>query len=463
MMPTNNKYPVKAFYGCISVKLLSTLRIGGGEEEYFGLVTDGDGRYRIPATSFAGVVLHYADSLPEDEKQEYRKLLGNESEDSREISKIWFYDATCENVRIERRMRVRMDHENGVAREGKLFHRTYLGSGLQTVLKMQGFAADDNELKQIQDVFHQTAEGIQKGAITFGSSTSTGSGRFQVTGVRGLVLDLQDQKQRETYLQGPSFCFEQTSDRNLDFKLPELLTATDTTCDILTLSAYCPEGMIVKNGKPVDIGGHSAAVSMNFSDEGGRPVYYVPGTQLKGLLRTYTEKLQSVLSLPDSIQDALFGSSPDDQDNRCAGILKFEDAEIPNAKKQLVNRIRIDRFTGSVINQGMFLEQLVYTDGDHPIQIRIRVMHREGAEDQRNIADAAAFLFLRDLGLGLLSLGSSASVGHGVLAGVSLSMEGERRFSGTFQNDAFVPGDDASQSVIQAMLEAMQGERSAQE
>lgn len=90
-------------------------------------------------------------------------------------------------------------------------------------------------------------------------------------------------------------------------------------------------------------------------------------------------------------------------------------------------------------------------------------MHREGAEDQRNIADAAAFLFLRDLGLGLLSLGSSASVGHGVLAGVSLSMEGERRFSGTFQNDAFVPGDDASQSVIQAMLEAMQGERSAQE
>ena len=80
-----------------------------------------------------------------------------------------------------------------------------------------------------------------------------------------------------------------------------------------------------------------------------------------------------------------------------------EDLRLDQAQTRKISRIRINRFTGGVIRQGLLTEEPLST----PVRLELSV--RQGSD-----VECALLLYaLRDLGLGLYNLGSGGAIGRG--------------------------------------------------
>ena len=80
-----------------------------------------------------------------------------------------------------------------------------------------------------------------------------------------------------------------------------------------------------------------------------------------------------------------------------------EDLRLAQAQTRKISRIRINRFTGGVIRQGLLMEEPLST----PVRLELSV--RQGSD-----VECALLLYaLRDLGLGLYNLGSGGAIGRG--------------------------------------------------
>ncbi len=99
--------------------------------------------------------------------------------------------------------------------------------------------------------------------------------------------------------------------------------------------------------------------------------------------------------------DHCFGRQAAVGDNGLPGLIHFEDAALTEQKKK-VSRVRIDRFTGGVVRGGLFTEEPFCSD----LTLRIT------ATDEPALCSLLLFA-LRDLGLGLYSLGGGWAIGRG--------------------------------------------------
>lgn len=80
-----------------------------------------------------------------------------------------------------------------------------------------------------------------------------------------------------------------------------------------------------------------------------------------------------------------------------------EDLRLDRAQARQISRIRINRFTGGVIRQGLLTEEPLST----PVRLELSI--RQGS----NMEYALLLYALRDLGLGLYNLGSGGAIGRG--------------------------------------------------
>ena len=90
------------FYGIINLELDSVLHIGGGDDASFYMAVNGEDHYIIPSSGIAGAVGHAIRMIDADASV----LLG----DAEHHSSIYFYDAVCEDVRLEHRTGIKIDN-----------------------------------------------------------------------------------------------------------------------------------------------------------------------------------------------------------------------------------------------------------------------------------------------------------------------------------------------------------------
>ena len=494
-------------YVKIGLKLDGMLRMGDGDEDGVGMATNARGEFIIPATGIAGSVRHAlaggdwdgskkavaadgddiegsrdqaAGGDDHNEKSALADGAGNDgsrdqasdSDAFKEInwkkyfgdkdtgdSRIYFYDAVCNEAYIEKRTGVQLDSHYGVAKEKLLYNTYYLSDGLTTELRIQTFSNDEkdaqgrSERKKMDRIVHEIVRGIASGKITFGAKTGIGAGRFALTDTRSLVLDLRKAADREKYLDGVEACF-------MSCEPDEKLWAegNDIRPDFLLL-ADIPDGLLVKSGDMSDI---ADAVNMkhakrgrNAANSGQNPVsngendeaaeaYYIPGSSLKGLFRSYAENISVACGLGEEhaklLVTELFGSD-NSQDKekretraqeaekktapRKAGRIYFRDVEITEPKAVLHSRIKIDRWLGGAMETAKMSEQLLSTEDNDEAALRIEVRLGE-IKDSRllNAAKALVFLTCRDLARGALPVGSGSSQGLGRLHGRRLTADG---------------------------------------
>lgn len=431
----------RVVYGIIDVQLLSGLHIGsGGDSAESDIAVDGDGSYILPATAIAGVSLHYIRDLQDERVAVALDLMGNPistRKERRQESAVYFYDAICNDVQLEKRTGVGMDHARGVAESGRLFENYFLSPGMKAALRVQIFAADDTEVDTARWIIERIAQGYHSGKIAMGMRTSSGAGRFRVNGIKIMTLDLTVGKDRAQYLRGVEACYALAESDGESISVSDAMRNHADQIDTYVLQAYCPQGLIVKSGEkyPHSKGDRTDNLTVNMfytmpqelNDEEPVLHYLIPGTAIKGILRTYAERVYSAMGLDTSELEYLFGNDPGSKEIKRKSCIRTFDTDLNGATPKVHHRIKIDRVLGSVMDGALLEEELLYINKKHPFELRVMIDYSSlskapNADVLRQRAEAIVFLAMRDLGTGRLTIGSGSSIGHGRLQGTTLVM-----------------------------------------
>lgn len=403
----------RVLYGQIDVCLQSALHVGGQDEDHFFMAVNGGGEYILPGTALGGVIKHYLSQENLENAACYKALLGDEDSDS----SVYFYDAVISHADVETRTGVRIDHRTGTADDGGLYTQYYLSSGARMQLRLQLFAEDEQEEKLEKAMLSDIVSSIAQGKIRFGARTRSGAGLLEVTDAYERSLDLTIEADLDRYLEGEEACFENLKETGKRIPVPEKPDNAQGG-DLWILTADIPQGLIVRSGEASDM---ADAVNMSHGSDGTR--YYIPGTSIKGVMRTYAEKVIHTLGIDEALLTAVFGVTPDEQEEKKASHVLTRDTEIEHPQRTLYPRIRIDRVAGGTMTGAKMCAEIL-SKPEKPLEIRVIV---DGSLDEkiRKAANALVFLALRDLGLGLVRIGGSGSVGFGRLQGKSLSWNGK--------------------------------------
>lgn len=420
------------FYGRIQMTSVSILHIGGDSEENFELAVNGDQQFIIPASGLVGCIRHY---LEKDHRRAVTAFFGDRDRNGR----AYVYDAVLDSYSgVETRNGIEIDRKYGTARNGRLYTRYYLSEGTKTCLQMKVYCQSKDEFTSL---FQAIADGIQAGDIAFGANRSNGAGCFKVDHAEYRILNLQNEKELETYLQ---------DDANWKGTAYTPKAAEKSNDNLFVLEAEIPNGLIVKDGEK-----HRGVNSYNIVRiVQGKQQPYIPGTSIKGLLKAHADRILKYYGKGPEMLAGIYGSDPDGAPAK--GHVFVEDVDITNACRRVYTRTKIDRLKGSGIDGGLMTEEVLSTKEGKTIRIVVRI---DSAMDEtlQKTARALVWLSLRDLGAGYLSIGSGNNVGYGRLKGITLSV-GEHVCKYSYDGDSVqlsIPDD--LRSELDKGLKILQG------
>jgi CRISPR/Cas system CMR subunit Cmr4 (Cas7 group RAMP superfamily) len=182
---------------------------------------------------------------------------------------------------------------------------------------------------------------------------------------------------------------------------------------------------------------------------GGKPV--LPGTSVAGALRARALRIARLVRTQNDGErwvDQLFGPGPKRERGETPFASRLRVAEQPVLDGKLLrqSRVRIDRFTGGVVDGGLFDEEPLF---------RGRVTLRLELRAPRPGELGLLLLVLKDLVSGDLPLGGGAAVGRGVMAGkVHVHLPGQEPHS-------FDPLLPAEARTVEALNRAVEEFRTA--
>lgn len=297
------------------------------------------------------------------------------------------------DARMETRPRLRMDAATGsAAAEGK-FDVAHISTGERFHFSLT-WLGDEAAISETSAV-EQMLSAMQHGEIRLGAQKSNGFGRVSLS-VKRRVFDLQEEKDRKAWL-------EDSAD-GAPIELPDLRGGNEVTFTLVGRT----DSVLVKGAavEQTDDGSYVRNIQ-----EAGQPV--IPGSSIKGVIRARASMIAKWKGLPDSTVDDIFGRESGKADNGIAGKLQFEDCRMSSDETRKISRIRINRFTGGVIRQGLFREEPVCSK----VSLRITV------PTDCTVGCGLLVYVLRDLALDLVSLGSGDAVGRGRISTESIRIE----------------------------------------
>lgn len=356
----------------VTVTCVSPLRTGGNAQDLQEILRYWDCTPFLQGTSLAGAMKAWKPN---------EALLGSESRGSALIVSDLVFAASD----IASRPRLRVDGATGSAAEGGKFDVSAIPVGTtgNFQLTWRGAHGMPDAAKAIEE--YLTA--IHTGQITLGAQKSNGYGRVTLQ-VRKRSYDLTDPADRAAWLKG---------DDILDSTPISLSDISDSETTFRVTAEV--DSLLVKSSVTKQKSQGSYAAQMQ---ENGRLI--VPGSSIKGALRSQIYRIAPYFSV-EAAAEHLLGRMSDGLDNGVAGKARFSDGVLSNAQQSITTRVRIDRFTGGAINRGLFSEESVA--GTLEFEIRVPAGYDAGC-------GLIAFA-LRDLGLGLIQLGSGNSIGRGRL------------------------------------------------
>ncbi len=327
---------------------------------------------------------------------------------------------------LELRPRVSIDPKTGSCeastikgtenKAGHKFNMEYIGAGAKFEFTMYLYGdsgqgkqekQEDHEKREDQEkVLEEILAAIHREKVQFGGQKSNGCGYMNLVSVKKKVFYMTSAKDRELW---------STEDKMGDMEYTDILPVIESETAADRTEAYeitvkgCTEGNLLVKSIAVPDYGKNAPDCMNLRNAAGN--YIVPGSSLKGAVRSQMEKIAGYLGREEIIRDT-FGYTGDLGKNGKAGNIVFHDTVVgsktDNDKADLLSyRIHIDKFTGGVMDGGLFCEKNVSGD----LNIRISIKNRNHPERTCGLL----LLALRDLAIGVMNIGSGYNVGKGII------------------------------------------------
>lgn len=368
------------------------LRTGNGDADLQQVLRRWDGRPILPGTSLAGALRARLDP------DQAETFFGSIDQEGSVLLSDLVFDA---GTRMVLRPRLQLDRRSGTAAPGAKFDVAHLetGSAFAGALVWRG---RPEERQAAARVLESLLADLDAGLIRLGAQKSNGFGRVRLDTVRTRLYELTRPADRQAWLADAD---DPVPDAARTIRLPA------PSADGITFTVHARmEDFLVKASAGIGVGSQGIdAVNLR---EAGRAV--LPGSGLKGAMRAHLESLTALSPNLAEPCRTLFGWSAAGNTAGAAGRLRVSDGVLrADGTARTVTRIRIDRFTGGVQRGALFQEQPCSGWCDFTVTL-------PNAEDAFGALVAVA---LRDLGLGLYTLGSGTALGRGRVARLEVTAQ----------------------------------------
>lgn len=361
----------------------------------------------LQASGIAGVFRSYYEK--QNGSREADSLFGmmkSKEAGEPEESRVKFTDGTLKNVVLERRPRVSINPATGSCassdikgtehKAGHKFTMEYVGAGALVTFAVYLYGNEKKE--ELECVF----SALNGGRLQLGGQKSNGCGYLSVEQLYCRTFDLTTKEDRVAW--GNEDELELSSYEDITMRVCNGTDAKDSYEIVVT--GKTENALLVKSLAVKSADG--TAYSENIRN--AKKEYIVPGSSFKGAIRSQMERIAGYLDCRFLI-DAAFGRRSTEEEKGSTGCLYFHDTVVgeieQNDMVELSHRIHIDKFTGGVMNGGLFSERNVFGN----LQFKITVKE----SDNKDAVCGMLLMTLRDLAAGLMNVGGGYNIGKGFI------------------------------------------------
>jgi CRISPR/Cas system CSM-associated protein Csm3 (group 7 of RAMP superfamily) len=416
------------------IECLSPIHVGNGRDEHSDLdiIRDAEGKPIIPATGFIGILRHACEERFSEQFDltSFINFWGYAKNQEGQQSALCCSDLTLvENASpdIATRDGICINNEKGIVKSGGKFDFELLEAGSRFDFKLE-FTLREKDEAFVKQTARTIYDLLAEGRIRLGAKTNSGLGHIRLV-------------ENETKLY--CFDFSQKADvRNWltqNFSRQPTIAAAEFGAPFsarerrfsITATLRLKNSLIVRSysRKP-----EMSDTTQLMSGED----WVIPGSSLKGAIRARAERIANTMLDEKKAQEIvreLFGypkeefsknkkpqqerannatDEPDLKDAKRGRVRVQEITLTPNDfPAELQTRIRVDRFTGGVIEGGLFDSMPIFAPKeDKTMTLRLEI------DDYKEHEAGLLLLVLKDLWNGDLAIGGEKNIGRGVFEGV---------------------------------------------
>lgn len=359
------------------------------------VVTYHDGQPFIPGTSLAGVLRQTIQDIRPDADN---VLFGSIDEYKGTQSALQINDIPLEDTNISVRDGICIDDVLGVTKDGAKYDFEVIESGAYSILRIDCVLREchQNQVDIIEDAL-KTLANLLKNGISIGARTVNGFGRIACEDISLEQYDFTKPESVQAWLLRKS---------GATITIPEAPMVAKTDL-IIDMDCYLEDTILIKS--IFEAGWEDKSLTL-----------FTPGTSVKGVLRHQCARILHVLGRGATMTDKLFGYSNDKTKESHKGRVLVNEVYFDTAYTQEEqHRIRVDRFTGGVMNGALFADHpLRNTKGKtltFPLHIRIK--------DCSDSEAGLAMLLVKDLMTGQVTMGANRTIGCGRIKGHSVTVK----------------------------------------
>lgn len=407
----------------------------------------------VQASSIAGVFRNFYEKKHDKEKTKHLFGTSNSSLEEISVSRIRFQDGIfdAKSFKLETRPHVKINRQTGTVASadgsGQKYNVVYVGTGSRFSWDAYLFI-DSKEGKNEQEEFEELLSAMKEGFLFLGSKKSSGAGKNTISSVSRRIFDMTKEKDRQLWNEEENLKPEDYEE--IVKKLPE--TGYSNYAYQFRIMAKT-EGALQVKGIALSDFGKGVPDSQNLKNAEGK--YIVPGSSIRGTIRSQMERILSYLcsgKTGQTLIEEAFGKGGEKGKDGCEGYLGFEDSvvgqESENEKAPLRHRIHIDKFTGGIFHGGLFNEKNVFGD----LEIGIHILDKKKADAIAGLVCLA----IRDLAIGAVSLGNGYANGKGFLnVSEIVIIKGDRRAQISLKDGQTISDKD---KIIRKAMDALKAE-----
>ncbi len=433
-----------------TIELTSPALIGCGKDDHADIdaLLDSDGKPFIPATSFIGVLRNFIKGKTHED--DLRRFWGFTSEESNSDNEKERQSAVrCDDLflkdssRITVRDGIKIDNKKGIVEDKGKYDFELIERGAKFKLNMEvNLAAETRDFccRMIKTI----CTALQSERILLGAKTNSGFGKIRLADARMYEFDFSEKDNCLKWFKGElptPTTFEDVKELPIDDK-EFVINATFDLKNSLIVRSY-PSSPEMPDVVHIQSSGENV----------------LPGTSLKGAVRARAVRILKTLKKSESLVTELFGSVDDKNraKNSRKGRLRIDEVILPKFMTELQSRIKIDRFTGGVIETALFETMPLFSQ---PINLNEKVRNvKITIRNWKNYEAGLLLLVLKDLWTGDLAVGGEKSVGRGVFDGFSAEVVWDGRRISIQKDIAKMPQQDKTEleSLLKALVDYQGG------
>lgn len=379
---------------------------GAGESVDIEALRRPDGSPYIPASSMAGVLKRFM--IFNNLSQEDNHFWGRSGKDEKNplqshlcIDDLVPIDTVGNDIVM--RDGVKINHQKGTAEDKKKYDYQVVEPGLTFPFRAELTIRVGMKIEEVEQFVANMKAALKHQGFRIGAFTNTGLGKLACTDFQAYHFNFPDDADAWfEYLSSGQFSLPA-----MDLNEPEeikkhgsfSIEAVFRLKSSLIIGAYGIDG-----DKP------------DKSQLKSRDRFVLAGKSIRGAVRHRAIKILNAQDVPDAenLINNLFGYVSEDNREQKRGRLRVEEYLFKSKEVEAMeqNRIRIDRFTGGVIDSALFNSEPIWTIGQEAIRLSFTILNGATSEEKKLL-----LLLLKDFWLEDLAIGGEKNVGRGILVG----------------------------------------------